>query len=483
MELYTPAERAATLDARLPIFPKLGVTATFVSTLLALLLVPDDPYPAGALFPSALVMTLGLLVAPAASFTKSPRALLRIENLIAVAPVYWLLLDLLQGAYSLTLVSPASVEKAFVAIGLFVCSVWAANFVPAWAPPRVITRAASFAVNERNLFVLILIFFTLGFLRFAYPAGFDPWVMADSLLSPRWSAPWGRGQLGGWDAFLDHLAYFGYVLPTLTVLLGLRNGWLTRKTVVAVLLSLIMLLFLMQGGGRRIIGVVVGTAMICWFLEQRVIRLRQLLVVCAGTLMLVVTMQIMLEYRDSGFGEAFADEGKELRYGHLHVDDNFLRLSQIIELVPESHPYVYENHLAYILLRPIPRVLWEGKPIDPGFDLSNALGERGVSLSSSAVGELYLSFGLIGVFIGGLVYGRLAGMFGVLLLPLPGTSRTLVYSLAAMTLVAGMRSLVEVVLMSYALLAWIVVSRIVLGRTRWAITPPDFERPGRVAHD
>jgi len=36
----------------------------------------------------------------------------------------------------------------------------------------------------------------------------------------RWAAPWGRGQLGGWDAFLDHLQYFGYLLPVLTVVIG-----------------------------------------------------------------------------------------------------------------------------------------------------------------------------------------------------------------------------------------------------------------------
>ena len=43
--------------------------------------------------------------------------------------------------------------------------------------------------------------------------------------SQRWSAPWGRGQLGGWDAFLDQMQYFGYVLPSLTALLIARRGF------------------------------------------------------------------------------------------------------------------------------------------------------------------------------------------------------------------------------------------------------------------
>jgi hypothetical protein len=131
-------------------------------------------------------------------------------------------------------------------------------------------------------------------------------------------------------------------------------------------------------------------------------------------------------------------------------------------MVPESHSYVYEKQIFFILIRPIPRVFWEGKPINPGFDLGDILGESGLSLSSSVIGELYLSFGFIAVLIGGLIFGRLAGMFSELLLPLPGSAQTLVYSLAAMTLVAGVRSLLELVLMSYMLLAWIIVGNATL---------------------
>ncbi len=36
--------------------------------------------------------------------------------------------------------------------------------------------------------------------------------------------------LGGWDAFLDHFAYFGYLLPTLAVVLAREVGWLNWRT-------------------------------------------------------------------------------------------------------------------------------------------------------------------------------------------------------------------------------------------------------------
>lgn len=462
MELYSPTEKAKILDRGLPIFPKLGLFSTFYATLIAIYLLPDDPQPAGALFSSALVMSLGLLIAPVASLLKTPKAFLRTENLIAISPIYWLLLDLLQGAYPLTYISPASIEMAFIAIGLFVGAVWIANLLPAWPLPKPIRLASSFTVNANNLFKLILIFFCLGLLRFAYPSNFNPWVMADALLTSRWSAPWMRGQLGGWDSFLDHLSYFGYLLPTLTVLLGLKGGWFSRTTVVSIILSLIFLLFLMQGGGRRIIGVVVGAAVICWFLEQKVIRFRQLVIVGMSLLILLLAMQLMLEFRETGFRAALEEGDKELQYDYLHVDDNFLRMSQIIQMVPESYPFVYEKQIVFVLIRPIPRVLWPGKPVDPGFDLGTILGEKETTLSCSAVGELYLSCGLIGVFIGGLMFGRLTGMFAVLLLPMHDSASTLVYSLASMTLLAGVRSLLELILMSYMLLAWIIVSNFTL---------------------
>ena len=59
------------------------------------------------------------------------------------------------------------------------------------------------------------------------PSGFNPLVMYDGLFVSRFAASWARGGLGGWDAFINHLVYFGYHLPTLTVILASRLGrWL-----------------------------------------------------------------------------------------------------------------------------------------------------------------------------------------------------------------------------------------------------------------
>ena len=121
---------------------------------------------------------------------------------------------------------------------------------------------------------------------------------------------------------------------------------------------------------------------------------------------LLTAMQFMLNIRDQGYQE-FAFRG-ESEYDYLHVDDNFLRLAQVIEIVPAEHPYVSIGSSGSRSSGPVPRVFWPGKPVDPGFDLPAIVGMKGVSLSTSIIGEWYISFGWLAVIFGGWLHGRLA---------------------------------------------------------------------------
>src|SRR5215210_3970690 len=79
----------------------LAILSTGIATTLAVLLVPDNPSEEGALFYPALILSLGLAVAPIDAAVRHPKTLLRGECLLALAPIYWLLLDLLQGVYAM----------------------------------------------------------------------------------------------------------------------------------------------------------------------------------------------------------------------------------------------------------------------------------------------------------------------------------------------------------------------------------------------
>ena len=444
----------------------MGTTA--FGTLAAILLIPRESAEPGAMFASALSLSIGLLVVPVGSVLRDPKSILRADYLLALAPIYWLLLDLLQGVYSMEAIDHADITQGFLAVGLFVCMVWLGSLRRPWRVPKFVLKSVATDFSPNTYFGVAILSFLIGMLKFAVPCNFDLIQMFSYAGQERWAAPWGRGQLGGWDAFLDHLEYFGYLVPVLTIILSRYAGWRSLRTIICFGMSMIITLFLAQSGSRRVLGVVVGMALVLWVLSQPRVRVKQFIVSVVAVGLILLTLQIMLEYRNRGLGllvgqrNASADQRAEkeaiFEEQYLRVDDNFYRLCQVIQLIPKSYPFVYHRYFFYVLVRPVPRVFWENKPIDPGFDLPSALGVVGVSYSYSVIGEFYMSLGLLGVAIGGWFYGRIAAMANGLLLRCNTIAALLVYSIVVMALFAGIRSILDLVLVSYVVLAWVALS-------------------------
>ncbi len=443
----------------------LGILSTGMGTIIAVLLIPEDPTAPGALFYPALILSAGLATAPFAAALRQPKAILRGESLVALAPIYWLLLDLLQGVYSLDYITAEQVRLAFIGIGLFVAMVWVGAIRRPWKMPNALIRSVSQEFSLNTYFALAIACFLIGMLNFAIACNFNVFEMVHYLGQERWAAPWGRGQLGGWDAFLDHLQYFGYLLPILTVVISRRSGLRSPRTLICIAMSIVMTLFLAQSGSRRVIGVVAGMALVLWVLDQRQLRIKHLFTTVFAIVALLVTLQIMLEYRNVGLGAIVGnadtsvsgrrEKSQFLEVQHLRVDDNFYRLCQIIQLIPQTHPFVYHRYLVYVMVRPVPRVFWPEKPVDPGFDLPTALGVEGVSYSYSVIGELYMSLGLLGIALGGWFYGRVAALASGLLKRATTQGALVIYSIIVMALFSGMRSILELILVSYVVLAWV----------------------------
>lgn len=434
-----------------------GISATTVSLLIALAVFPEAPSPKGALVLPAAILAFGILLVPVLRAIRRSPTLLHAENLVAIGFVFWLLLDLIQGSYSLTDAPDWALRDAFIAIGVSAIAMWVGVAFRPWRLPPWVAQIAGSRLTDRAIARLILVCFLLGMFNFAYATNFDLPMMFSYLGQPRWSAPWGRAQLGGWNAFFDQLQYFGYVLPSLTALVIARRGFALQAWL-AIVASGIMLAFLSQGGGRRIVGVTVGAAILVWVQAHETISVRKLTIAATAVVGLLAAMQFMLNIRNLGYQEfSFRSESE---YDYLHVDDNFLRLAQVIELVPAEYPYLQFGQIWFTIIRPVPRVFWPGKPVDPGFDLPTALGVKGVSLSTSIIGEWYLSFGWLAVIFGGWLHGRLARSLNALRDVDEFQSNPIVYGLAVMVLVAGMRSMLELVLMSYAVIAWWGVNRL-----------------------
>lgn len=434
--------------------------------LLGILLVPDHPSVPEDLRWASAVFATGMVLSPLWMAARAPVALLHPVALLLFGLVYWLLLDLVQARYLPEVADMDAVRWAFVAIGLFAVGIVLAASRRAAPLPAAMLRAAMVRFSPALLFRVGLIAFFLSFLRFAIPADFDVVRMYDALFAARFAAPWSRGAFGGWDAFLDHLAYFGYLLPALSVLLYRAESRLTWRPFLLAALAILIGLFLAQGGGRRIIGALALSAGVVWVLTARHQGKALLSLMLFGLPALLMYLQYILMTRSTGIGATGAIGTRDLFEGGIAVDDNINRLAQLIEIIPAYVPHVGFDWVLLILVRPIPRVLWPGKPEGLDFDLTTFLGMQNVSLTASVVGESYLAFGLIGCLAVGLVYGYLAGRL-VRLLDLSAYSGALLmYVLGLIALFVGLRAAVEVLLFSYALLAWIALVSMFAPKTR-----------------
>jgi hypothetical protein len=403
----------------------------------------------------ATLLALGLLGAVVAAVPQFGfDALLRPESAILGGLTYFVLLDPIQGLYPVE-VGRDAVQSTFLAIGLFVGTMFAAT---AWSPrplPRIVQRVASLDPPTSFLVRAIWLCFVLGIFYFAFMSGFSPSVMVKGLMAQRFATPWSRGEMGGWYAFVEHLCYFGYLLPTLTVLAFVKERkFFAAPVLLGVLLSVVFLPFVMQGGGRRILGMCIGSAIFTWLAAVRgAIKLKHVLALVIAAVLLLLVMDMMLATRSRGAIE-FSYNLDDFHY--VRVDDNFLRFAQDLEIVPKYQPHTGFDWLLWLVVRPVPRALWPGKPMSPGFDLSEYLGIS-ASLSCSSIAEWYVGFGWIGVVVAGLIYGRACRFWAQLLeTPLPVASVG-TYGLGVLALFISVRSMTELILMSYPLLAWLLI--------------------------
>ena len=105
--------------------PAVGFFAAALSTLIATVAVfPDQPGPQGALMLPAAILTVGILVVPAVRALTASEETTNAENFVMVGFIFWLLLDLLQGAYDLREASNEALRSAMMSIGVTAAFVW-----------------------------------------------------------------------------------------------------------------------------------------------------------------------------------------------------------------------------------------------------------------------------------------------------------------------------------------------------------------------
>lgn len=405
----------------------------------------------------AYVLAAAILVHPLEQIIKGGiRSIFRADVLLSTSFIYWTLLDIIQERISLIDLSIASVQYSFIYIAVFILIVQVfANYQ--FNLPSLVKDASRIEIDTKKLTVILVLCFLVGLFPFYRGAYYDFAYMIEGLSRPRFAAPWARGAGGGFNAIFEHMKYFGYVLPALTALIIYKEGKFNAKVILALSLTIFFGAFEFQGGGRRLTGFLSGMGIITYLVAKRhELRLKHFVITGMLGFAILVLMDMQLAFRNVGYEDMFT----EYEYGEfdeIQVDDNFLRIAQMIEHVPERYEYSGTQYLIWAFARPIPRYFWEGKPTSPGFNIAAMVGEQGVALTTTVVGEAYASLGLTMIILVGILYGLLAGTLSRMLHQPMGIIGVALYAIGTLALVGGVRSLVDLIIYSYAFLGLLVI--------------------------
>jgi hypothetical protein len=450
--------------ARLRTFPAWSVLFIVAGWAAAINLIPAFNFDVrGELVWPSVALTLGLLAGPAIAVVRNLSAGFRVEHLLMLGLVFWVLLDGMGAAYDLWRTSNAGVHRAYNSIALFAVGIWLGSAAASsLRPPRIVLERPGSDLRAGFLFAAACVCTAIGTMRVVLPCDFDIDCALQALSVKRGTAgEHHRYFFGRWGAFVHHLRFFTFVVPAITIgLIYLEKRW-TWRVIACVLFSIFSILVLIGDGGRRAVGVSVGAALLVWLLLDRRVRLKHIVGAAVVVAALLYLLQAMVSYRSVGLltgieeDRPFHVKGKQ---GVLVIDRNLFYLSYLATVVPERRDFQLQQGLRFYLTLPVPRALYPNKPRDLGINLPREMGWNvpdNFSVTTTVVGNFYLMGGYAWVLLGGLLYGTLANLCSRLLYREPSVRNRVMFALGAMTLFVALRSLHELIVTGYVVLAFL----------------------------
>lgn len=214
------------------------------------------------------------------------------------------------------------------------------------------------------------------------------------------------------------LAFFVLVPAAIALLgLGLERR---RKTFVAcsMVLAALVLLRVIPLGNRIVLLPLVGSLVVVYYLDRRSRPSARSLAVFVAVALLSSAFISDLrgrETRGEGVGDTVARSFKPSRLGQPFTtgpdSEMAPALAAALSVIPERLPRQYGAAIFEdLVVRPIPRQLWSGKPLPPREELLSTLWPveyaRGtINSEFSVLLYFYWDFGLIGVVLGLAAYG------------------------------------------------------------------------------
>ncbi len=275
---------------------------------------------------------------------------------------------------------------------------------------RGLPHPQSLGFSPGLIFQLLLLSSLLGYFYMLLAVNFNPIEMVEQMMRPRFSQPWTRGRLGGMGALLSELSLMKAAIPALCgVILAQRKRCSVGKVVVAGFLGLFVLFDGFSSGTRSVFLLYFITFLAAYFVySPRVSSINLVLIGAACAIAAFFAMVFMLETR----GNLQQATQIDLQLGEqaVFVDMNMLNVAQLIEVFPARYAHLGFEIPYNMVIRPIPRALWPGKPEGLSLGIEEALGVGDfMTLSATFIGEFWMAGGWLGVVLGSLALGSITG--------------------------------------------------------------------------
>jgi len=444
---YNETEIVDDLPLYTPPFPALAGTACLLfGILMSYSLYPAEDTPSAMARVAAIGVGAGFLVSIWFDSRKGLRNLLR-TDLLCILALYGLTLAefLFPQEEFNTLIDPTQITNSLnvVLVGLAGLAIGRHLIPPTPVRSRWLTPDE---ISNQALFWGCIVAAFFAFLYMLISVEFDPIALIDGMLGPRFSEPWGRSRLGGWNSLLTELSLLSYIIPPMMAVV-----WNRRHTFPVwqfTVLNSVFALVLFQAfasGTRNVFISHTATFIVSYLLTLPYNTFRNTVVpVLLAVSIALYASYHMLEFRTIGLRNYIVNEvyASGSTRDTFAVDYNLVSIAPLIEAFPESYPFLGFEVITWSLVRPIPRALFPGKPEGLSVSIEEIVGaDEGYTLAATYLGESYMMAGWLGIAGVSLFFGALAAWWNRMAMQSQSDYALVVYALGFFAAGITMRSM------------------------------------------
>ncbi|MBK0399764.1 oligosaccharide repeat unit polymerase [Limibaculum sp. M0105] len=391
--------------------------------------------------------------------------MVRADNLMLVALYGLIFLEFLfpQQSFALGLSTEAARNGTIASLWGFFALALGRHMLVKVAPSSVF--GPQYDVSPRLFAQLFFVIALFGYLHILLAVNFDVPEAIRQMALPRFRQAWSRSRLGGWNTLLTEVGLLIFLIPPLAGLIFARFRSFGTFTHLFVILIFAVTLFKGFASGTRSVFLIHLLTFAGAFILARP-DLKTLHLLSFGAVVAMIGglgMNYMLAFRGIGLSRF---DFEEFESETLFVDLNLINICKLTEVFPSRFDYLGLEIPYWMMILPIPRALWPGKPEGLSIGIEEALGVDGLTLSATFVGEAYMAGGLFAVIVSGLLLGATAGNWDRLGKQVSSNYGLILYCSGFFAAALSMRSVLQVAPALLPTLALWLVGRVWLRRVK-----------------